>query len=168
MLDLEDMNETERCRFLYRRCVSSYARTFLIRWIREKDYLKWKFFLKNILILLWDDSQMLLPVLIFHFPTLQFSHSSGKIFAQPHTIVKQICFPNGDVLFLSLFSLFKNWMHNVVWGCAEILPFWRAKVYSRWTLRACWPKKARDHGKSAVINDDILKVMEWPQITKCK
>ena len=119
MLDLEDMNETERCRFLYRRCVSSYARTFLIRWIREKDYLKLKFFLKNILILLWDDSQMLLPVLIFHFPTLQFSQSSGKIFAQPHTIVKQICFPNGDVLFLSLFSLSKNWMHNVVWGCAE-------------------------------------------------
>ena len=23
----------------------------------------------------------------------------GKIFAQPHTIVKQICFPNGNVLF---------------------------------------------------------------------
>ena len=23
----------------------------------------------------------------------------GKISAQPHTIVKQICFPNGDVLF---------------------------------------------------------------------
>ena len=33
---------------------------------------------------------------------------SGKISAQPHTIVKQICFPNGNVLFLSLFSLFKN------------------------------------------------------------
>ena len=46
----------------------------------------------------------------------------GKISAQPHTIVKQICFPNGNVLFLSLFSLSKNWMHNVVWGCAEILP----------------------------------------------
>ena len=46
----------------------------------------------------------------------------GKVSAQPHTIVKQICFPNGNVLFLSLFSLFKNWMHNVVWGCAEILP----------------------------------------------
>ena len=47
---------------------------------------------------------------------------SGKISAQLHTIVKQICFPNGNVLFLSLFSLSKNWMHNVVWGCAEILP----------------------------------------------
>ena len=46
----------------------------------------------------------------------------GKVSAQPHTIVKQICFPNGNVLFLSLFSLFKNWMHNVGWGCAEILP----------------------------------------------
>ena len=32
----------------------------------------------------------------------------GKISAQPHTIVKQICFPNGNVLFLSLFPLFKN------------------------------------------------------------
>ena len=28
--------------------------------------------------------------------------------AQPHNIVKQICFPKGNVLFLSLFSLFKN------------------------------------------------------------
>ena len=46
----------------------------------------------------------------------------GKISAQPHTIIKQICFPNGSVLFLLLFSLSKNWMHNVVWGCAEILP----------------------------------------------
>ena len=46
----------------------------------------------------------------------------GKISAQSHPIVKQICFPNGNVLFLSLFSLSKNWMHNVVWGCAEILP----------------------------------------------
>ena len=33
---------------------------------------------------------------------------AGKVSAQPHTIVKQICFPNGNVLFLSLFSLFKN------------------------------------------------------------
>ena len=32
----------------------------------------------------------------------------GKVSAQPHTIVKQICFPNGNVMFLSLFSLFKN------------------------------------------------------------
>ena len=32
----------------------------------------------------------------------------GKISAQPHTIVKRICFPNGNVLFLSLFSLSKN------------------------------------------------------------
>ena len=31
-----------------------------------------------------------------------------KISAQPHTIVKQICFPNGNVLFLLLFSLSKN------------------------------------------------------------
>ena len=46
----------------------------------------------------------------------------GKISAQRHTIVKQIYFPSGSVLFLSLFSLSKNWMHNVVWGCDEILP----------------------------------------------
>ena len=45
-----------------------------------------------------------------------------KISAQPHTIVKQICFPDGNVLFLSLFSISKNRMHNVVWGCVEILP----------------------------------------------
>ena len=34
----------------------------------------------------------------------------GKISAQPHTIVKQICFPEDNVLFLSLFSLSKNWL----------------------------------------------------------
>ena len=32
----------------------------------------------------------------------------GKFSAQPHTIVKQICFPNGNLLFLSLFSQSKN------------------------------------------------------------
>ena len=37
----------------------------------------------------------------------------GKISAQPHTIFKQICFPNGNVMFLSLFSLSKNGIHNV-------------------------------------------------------
>ena len=42
--------------------------------------------------------------------------------AASNTIVKQICFPYGNVLFLSLFSLSKNWMHYVGWGCAEILP----------------------------------------------
>ena len=34
--------------------------------------------------------------------------NAGKISAQPHTIVKQICFPNGNVFFLLLFSLSKN------------------------------------------------------------
>ena len=32
----------------------------------------------------------------------------GKISAQSHPIVKQICFPNGNLLFLSLFSISKN------------------------------------------------------------
>ena len=32
----------------------------------------------------------------------------GKVSAQLHTIVKQICLPNGNLLFLSLFSLSKN------------------------------------------------------------
>ena len=54
---------------------------------------------------------------------LTYSYQSWvKVSAQPHTIVKQICFPNGNVLFLSLFSPFKNWMHNIGWGCVEILP----------------------------------------------
>ena len=57
-----------------------------------------------------------------HWNSDIFSICFGKISAQPHTSVKQICFPNGNVLFLSLFSLSKNWMHNVGWGCAEILP----------------------------------------------
>ena len=57
--------------------------------------------------------------------------AAGKVSAQPHTIVKQICFPNGDVSFFSLFSLFKNWMYNVGWGCADILPYC---VLSRYCL----------------------------------
>ena len=57
-----------------------------------------------------------------HYLYLANTVELGKIFAQPHTIVKQICFPNGDVLFLSLSSLSKNWMHNVGWGCAETFP----------------------------------------------
>ena len=57
-----------------------------------------------------------------HYLYLANTVELGKIFAQPHTIVKQICFPNGDILFLSLSSLSKNWMHNVGWGCAETLP----------------------------------------------
>ena len=32
----------------------------------------------------------------------------GKISEKPHTIVKQIGYPNGNVLFLSLFSQSKN------------------------------------------------------------
>ena len=59
-----------------------------------------------------------------------FTDIFGKNSAEPHTIVKQICFPNGNVLFLSLFSLSKNRMHNVVWGCAEILPFLSFAVQS--------------------------------------
>ena len=60
---------------------------------------------------------------------MPFGQFFGKISAQPHTIVKQICFPNGNVLFLSLFSLSKNWMHNVVWGCTEILSIFPTEIY---------------------------------------
>ena len=44
----------------------------------------------------------------------------GIISAQPHAIVKQIRFPKGKVLFLSLFSLSKNCMHGVTLGFADI------------------------------------------------
>ena len=56
---------------------------------------------------------------IFPLRIISLYSALGKISAQPHTIVKQIY---GNVLFLSLFSLSKNWMHNVVWGCAETQP----------------------------------------------
>ena len=55
---------------------------------------------------------------------------NSKISAQLHTTVKQICFPSENVLFLSLFSLSKNWMHNVVWGSAEIFPMKLQMIYS--------------------------------------
>ena len=57
-----------------------------------------------------------------HYMQDTYNSSLGKISAQPHTIVKQICFPNGNVLFLLSFSLSKDWLHNEAWGCAEILP----------------------------------------------
>ena len=48
------------------------------------------------------------------FPAgIEHAANQGKISAQPHTIVKQICFPNGNLLFLSLFPLSKNWMHSM-------------------------------------------------------
>ena len=47
---------------------------------------------------------------IRHSPLVNFLllRKVNKISAQPHTIVKQICFPNSNVLFLSLLSLSKN------------------------------------------------------------
>ena len=72
----------------------------------------------------------------------------GKISAQPHTIVKQICFPNGNLLFLSLFSLSKNWMHNVVWGCAEILPIIHTSRYNL-SIRLLG-KAVKCHGENKV------------------
>ena len=70
----------------------------------------------------------------------------SKVSVQPHTIGKQIRFPNGNVLFLSLFSLSKNWMHNVVWGCTEILPkihpaspeFWKPRSSPAVISRIYW------------------------------
>ena len=59
------------------------------------------------------------------------SSLNSKISAQLHTTVKQICFPSGNVFFLSLFSLSKNWMHNVVWSCAEILLMKLQMIYGR-------------------------------------
>ena len=41
-------------------------------------------------------------------PELLVDPTLGKVSEQLHTIVKQICFPRGNVLFLSLFSLFKD------------------------------------------------------------
>ena len=43
---------------------------------------------------------------------------------------KEICFFNGNILFLSLISLSKNWMHNIVSGCAEI--------FTDYNFNWCW------------------------------
>ena len=64
----------------------------------------------------------LLHLCFVFYGEIYIKNGLGKISAQPHTIVKQIWLPSGNVLFLLLFSLSKNWMHNVGWGCAEILP----------------------------------------------
>ena len=75
-------------------------------------------------------------IAIFHFvkkKKVKFSHSLilQNVFSSwiEKTMTKTIrCHwenrfvPYGNVLFLSLFSLSKNWMHHVGWGCAEILP----------------------------------------------
>ena len=42
-------------------------------------------------------------------------------FPQTHTILKQYRNPKGNLLFTPLLSLSKNYMHNKVWCCAEIL-----------------------------------------------
>ena len=64
----------------------------------------------------------LLHLYFVFYGEIYIKNGLGKISAQPHTIVKQIWLPSGNVLFLLLFSLSKNWMHNVGWGCAEIVP----------------------------------------------
>ena len=69
---------------------------------------------------------IIIKINVLHTSLLRKESCFGKISAQPHTIVKQICFPNGNVLFLSLFSLFKNWMYYVIWGCVEILSLFSA------------------------------------------
>ena len=70
----------------------------------------------------WHSNKLTaIPVSLFGFWTYK-EERKRKVSAQSHTIVKQICFPNGNVLFLLLFSLSKNWMHNIGWGCAGILP----------------------------------------------
>ena len=56
----------------------------------------------------------------------------GNISAQPHTVVKQICFLKGKVLFLSLFCLPKNWMHNIVRGLWKFYP---ALLWKIWLKR---------------------------------
>ena len=63
-----------------------------------------------------------------------------KISAKPHTIVKQICFSNGNVLFLSLFSLSKNWMHNVVYGAVEKILICIKRGSEAWVVQwsVCW------------------------------
>ena len=72
----------------------------------------------------------------------------GKISAQPHTIVKQISFPNSNVLFLSFFALSKNWMHNVRWGYAEILPTWEITIHFVMTHRnGIWKAKVQTQSK---------------------
>ena len=42
---------------------------------------------------------MLLKLQVQTEPGKAYVRNFGKISAQPHTIVKQICFPNGNVLF---------------------------------------------------------------------
>ena len=98
--------------------------------IREKNLAPINFFFHSSAILWFAFQQTireknLAPIniipafLVVFFPKSLLRNKSepkeyGKVSVQPHTIAKQICFPNGNVLFLSLFSLFKNWMHNVV------------------------------------------------------
>ena len=63
-----------------------------------------------------------------------------KISAKPNTIVKQICFPDSHVLFLSFF-VSKNWMHNVVWAVRIFYPFTLALTLGmdKW-LQEIWSK----------------------------
>lgn len=48
--------------------------------------------------------------------------SFGNISVEPQIIPKQSCTCKVNIFRLTLFSLCKNYMHNVLWDCAEILP----------------------------------------------
>ena len=62
----------------------------------------------------------LLHLCFVFYGEIYIKNGLGKISAQPHTIVKQIWLPSGNVLFLLLFSLSKNWMHNASFLSIEI------------------------------------------------
>ena len=113
----------------------------------------------------------ILPIRLYVFQWSNWQKPDGKISAQAHTIVKQICFPNGNVLFWSLFSLSKRWIHNELWGCAEILPAKWEDYMKAWNniKNDCDQETGKEYSTIVQIigKDDRGKVISWRSVS-CK
>ena len=113
----------------------------------------------------------ILPIRLYVCQWSNWQKPDGKISAQAHTIVKQICFPNGNVLFWSLFSLSKRWIHNELWGCAEILPAKWEDYMKAWNniKNDCDQETGKECSTIVQIigKDDRGKVISWRSVS-CK
>ena len=93
-------------------------------------------------------------------PKVHRSHKKGKISPQPHTVVKQSSKLKGNLLIPSLFSLFRNCIHDEIWGCcAEIMPISNLKSKKeRERPLKCWLRRKLPHIPSYVTLRPMLRI----------
>ena len=93
-------------------------------------------------------------------PKVHRSHKKGKISPQPHTVVKQSSKLKCNLLIPSLFSLFRNCIHDEIWGCcAEIMPISNLKSKKeRERPLKCWLRRKLPHIPSYVTLRPMLSI----------